>query len=308
MVKSCYTYRVILLLFWVLGSMGCGGERRQAIEDAPLISIRIPDENGGEMRFRDPPVRIVSLSPSMTEIVFALGEQSRLAGVSQSCDYPDAARLYQQITTFPEIDRESILALNPDCILATADIFSPAQALWFRQQGIPVVYQAYPDLSSVWKGIGHIARLCGSRPEALAVVDSLVKVAQGIQERPRAAGSVAILVNSAPLMIAGGQGFLNDLIHAAGGKNIGSAFKRDYVETDAEFLMKENPDFLVVPARDDYEALAFLEQHPRLSAMGAVAGKRIFRVDPSVFLRPGPRSLQALMEMRSILQPGEKDE
>lgn len=308
MVKRRYTQQVILLLLLVLEVMGCGGERRQAIEEAPLISIRIPDENGGEMLFREPPVRIVSLSPSMTEIVFALGEQNRLAGVSQSCDYPEEARLYQQITTFPEIDREAILSLNPDCILATSDIFSPAQALWFRQQGIPVVYQSYPDLVSVWKGIGHIARLCGSRPEALAVVDSLEKGAQEIQEKPRAGGTVAILVNSSPLMIAGGQGFLNDLILTAGGKNIGADFQRDYVETDAEFLMNKNPDFLVIPGRDDYEALAFLEQHPRLTGMGAVAGKRIFRVDPSVFLRPGPRSVQALMEMRSILQPGDSDE
>jgi iron complex transport system substrate-binding protein len=294
----------ILLIFLLFILVACESERKQAIEQAPLISIRIPDENGKEMIFPDPPKRIVSLAPSMTEMMFAIGESKRLIAVSQACDFPKEAQLLQQVTTFPELDRETLLSLQTDCILATSEIFSPAQVLWFRQQGIPVIFQSYPNLESIWSGIEQLGILSGSSDFSFQIGDSLRKETHRIKQEQKTQQSIVLLVNASPLMIVGKGGYLNDLLETAGGQNPGSAFNRAYVEVDAEFLLKNNPDFILIPAKDELEALAFLQKYPQLSGLKAVQGKRLFRVDPSIYLRPGPRSIQALQEVYSILHPG----
>jgi iron complex transport system substrate-binding protein len=290
---------------WVVLSLSCGGDRLKTIEDAPVISIQITDDSGEMLSFREAPQRIISLAPNLTEMMFFLGESHRLSGVSQACDFPDEARFLNQVTTFPEIDREAILALEPECLLATSEIFSPAQTDWFRQQGIPVLYQQYTDLESVWKGMEQLAMLCGNKSKGKAICDSFRMEVASIRQSARSAHKVCILVNSAPLMIAGRNSFLHDIIEVAGGNNSGEAFERAYVEVDAEFLLQENPDFMVIPAREDSEALAFIERYPALRKLQAVEGKRIFRVDPSVYFRPGPRSLEALKELHAILHPGD---
>lgn len=295
-------YIRFIFLFLILTA--CNGTRDRAIEDAPLISIRISDEQGKEMVFKDAPTRIISLAPSLTEMMFALGESDRLIAVSQACDFPDSTQLMQQIITFPELDRESVLGLAPDCILATSEIFSPAQVLWFRDQGIPVVYQQYSDLESVWKGMEQLGILGGGTEFAKRVCDSLRNETEKVRSSTRTALTMALLVNTSPLMIVGKGGYLNEILEIGGGKNIGARFNRAYVEVDVEFLLKENPDFLLVPAKNDHEALLFLQQYPQLNKLSAVQEKRIFRIDPSIYLRPGPRSIQALQEVQSILHPG----
>ncbi len=306
-VQNRYGFQWLLFIrvFMVLlMSMACNGDRIKTIEDAPLISIQIKDESGEVLSFREAPQRIVSLAPNLTEMMFALGESDRLVAVSQACDYPDEARLLNQVITFPEVDREAILALKPECIIATSEIFSPAQTDWFRQQGIPVLYQHYPDLESIWKGMEQLSLLCGNSSAGKVLCDSLRMETAKIRKTEASTKKVCILVNSAPLMLPGRKSFLNDMIEAAGGINPGGAFDRAYIEIDAEFLLQQNPDFIVIPSRDDQEALAFLSRFPSLSKLKAVEGKRIFRVDPSLYFRPGPRSLDALKELHSILHPG----
>lgn len=302
--KESYIIVYIRFIFLFLVLSSCSEQRNRAIEEAPLISIQLKDENGKEILFKDAPGRIVSLAPSLTEMMYALGESDRLIAVSQACDYPDAAQLKLQVSTFPELDRETILGLEPECILATSEIFSPAQVQWFRNQGIPVIFQQYPDLQSVWSGMEQLGVLCGNSDYAHSVCDSFRNVTERIRKSPRTSFNLALLVNSAPLMIVGKESYLNDLIEIAGGKNIGSAFNRSYVEIDVEFLLQKNPDFLLIPAKDDQEALLFLQHYPQLSQLAAVQGKRIFRIEPSVYLRPGPRIIEALQEVQSILRPG----
>lgn len=299
----------ILLVISLFLIAACTDERSRKVEDAPLISIRIQDDLGQTLIFPEKPARIISLAANITEMIYAVGGEGSLVAVSQACDFPPEAQKQKNIvSTYPELDTESILMQNPDCILATGEIFPATMVSWFQQYKIPLVFQQYDSLEDVYRNMEQIALLCGRAGQGKIVVDSLRALSDSIEglAEGEIQYSVAVLAGSSPLNLNAGSSYMNDLIRIAGGRNIAGALKGAYAEVTPEFLLKENPDFILIPATSEADALMFLSRYPALSALKAVREKRLIQVDPFVYFRPGPRTVQALMEIHSILHPGEK--
>jgi iron complex transport system substrate-binding protein len=152
-----------------------------------------------------------------------------------------------------------------------------------------------------------LTTLLACKSEVKEKIAHLRTVRDSVQQKHAKAlrPKVVILVNATPLCIAGGQSFMQDLITIAGGQNIGKDLKQAYPEITSEFLIQQDPDFIILPARDESSALEFIIQHPELNTMRAISEKRLILVDPDLYLRPGPRSIEALIEIASLLHPGE---
>jgi len=298
--------RIIGLLICLVFS-ACNNERQSAVASAPLISIHYTDDLGNTLNFPNTPERVISLAPNITEMMYALGAEDRLIACSQACDYPLATQLLPRVFTYPELDTESILGFNPDLILATTEIFPAELGAWFGNYKIPVLFQSYTSLSDVYRNMEQLSVLLGMEEKGKSITGKMRSVSDSIAlaHSKQTQYSVMILVNANPLCIAGKRSYMDDLIRMGGGKNIGGLMDQAYPEVSLEFILKQDPDFILLPAKDDASALQFITQNPILASLNAVREKRLIRVNPDVYFRPGPRTLEALIEIADLLHPGE---
>lgn len=293
-------------LFWLLLLLGlaCGDrDRRRLVESAPLISQTYTDDTGRRLQLRDRPQRVVSLAPSITEIVFAIGAEAKLAARSQACSYPPEAAAYPEVTTFPQLDLEELQATEADLLLTTDEIFTPDDLAHLERTGLPVYVQRYRHLADVYRGIRRLGELLDRGPAAEALADSLARLEAHITDSTR--GQVhyrtMILVSNDPLKVVGGGGFLNELVEKAGGLNIYAEHPDAYPITTVEEILKLQPEYLIIPSRQTGIYADLLVQYPALYNTPADVAKQVHVIDPDLLYRPGPRMLSGLLALTTIL-------
>jgi len=287
--------------------LSCTSSIDKAIEDAPMISVTVIDDSGAQINLPSIPTRVLSLAPNITEMIYAIGGESKLTGVSQACNYPAEAQTKNTvIQTFPETDLEAIISLNPDLILVTDELFSPEIIQKLKQSGIPVYIQKYQKLSDITRNIRVLGKLLQNENKAVMLADSLDEICSTIMEKTQyeIKYPVAFLINDEPIMIAGKKSFIQEMIKLAGGKNIGTSLDRSYPEVSPEFLIRENPEFILVPG-DNVQAFSRLvSRFPGLFYLRASEQKHIIEVEADLFLRPGPRTFIGLIKLTKILHAG----
>ncbi|MCX7971347.1 MAG: helical backbone metal receptor [Negativicutes bacterium] len=243
-----------------------------------------------------PATRIVSLSPAYTEIVFALGAGEQLLADTDYCDYPAVARDKPHVGGFYNPDIERIVALEPDAVLADRAFHQPVIAR-LRAAGIRVWDFDTGSLSDIAGTIDAIGRLTGREPAAaalLAGVDTARRPAAA--NRPR----VFVQLQSQPLITAGRQSYIDDLISAAGGANVAGEKQRPYTVCDIEDLYRWQPDIYIIAGKPSSSDRAFVDR-PAARDIRAVASGRVYWIDDDLIGRPGPRVYEALAEMRQII-------
>lgn len=263
----------------------------------------------------EPPARIVSTSPSITETLYALGLGSRVAGVTSFCTYPADARGKTKIGTFLEPDYERILALKPDLVLVFKNpigVSGRLSALGLRTADVEM-----DTVESVYASITAIGALTGTSERARALTASLKRDLEVV----RLAGSkhaktkVLFLVGRAPgtlqSMVGAGPGtFLDQLLRLAGGVNMLAASPIQYPKVSLEQILAEDPDVII--DMGDYahatgandarrrEELALWKPYGQLRAVRA---GRIHAVTASHFVVPGPRMNAAARDFLEFLHP-----
>jgi iron complex transport system substrate-binding protein len=263
---------------------------------APGTTRELTDEIGRTIRVRPNPARIISLAPSVTETLFALGLGDRIVGVTSYCDYPPEARTKESVgdTLRPSIER--IIALKPDLvIISTASQLEQALGR-LDELGIPVYVSTPRDLDSALRSIERIGEIAGIAERAREVTVELrsrieavrLRVAAG--NRPR----VLFILGSEPLITAGRASFINDLIERAGGRSISADETAEYPQFSLETAVARQPEVIFLQAGED-ELPARLKQTP------AALGGRVHRLDDALLLRPGPRVVDGLEQMAATI-------
>ncbi len=263
----------------------------------------------------EPPARIVSTSPSITETLYALGLGSRVAGVTSFCTYPADARGKTKIGTFLEPDYERILALKPDLVLVFKNpigVSGRLSALGLRAADVEM-----DTVETVYASIAAIGALTGTSERARALTASLKRDLEAV----RLAGSkhaktkVLFLVGRAPgtlqSMVGAGPGtFLDQLLRLAGGVNMLAASPIQYPKVSLEQILAEDPDVII--DMGDYahatgandarrrEELALWKPYGQLRAVRA---GRVHAVTASHFVVPGPRMNAAARDFLEFLHP-----
>jgi len=275
----------------------------------PLQETVIYDDFNTPITLAGPPQRIVSLAPNITEILFALGLGGRIVGVTRYCDYPAQALQKEKIGGMVDPNLEKIQALRPDLIIGFRG--NPLGILGkLRNLRFPVfVLDLGSSLDGLFQTIEKVGRVTRADGPAAAVVANLREKHQAVRQalgnsskRPK----VFLSVYGQGLWTCGAGSYLNDLLIQAGGLNIAGKTGRRWLQLNREQLINENPDVIIIMAKDKErfsQAGESFRADPRLKDVRAVKDNNIHLLDENVAGRFGPRLIDALEAVARILHP-----
>ena len=305
MKKNTFQFFFAVLLVTGLLLAAC----KPATEPEPKI-MGYEDDLGVTLEFADYPQRIVSISASTTEILFAIGAGNQVVGRDDFSVFPDEALGITSIgTLFGEIPTEAILTLEPDLVIA-AQIISEDQAQALRDLGLNVYWQANPTTyEDLWENLRNIAELTGHEDEAetlIADLDGRVKAVQEkvapLSEHPSVFYELDATDPANPWTTGSGT-FIDYIISMAGGTNAASALEGDYTQISAEGLIAVNPDVIILADAAYGVTPEIVAERPGWEAISAVVNGALYPIDPNLMSVPGPRLVNALEATAKILHP-----
>jgi iron complex transport system substrate-binding protein len=272
----------------------CGCHTRQVPNNSRLVA----DDLGRQVRVTSSPRRLVSLAPSVTEILFALGIGDRVVGVTTYCDYPPAAASIEKIGDTQRPNLEKILSLKPDLVIvSTASQLEEFMAS-LEHLGVPVYVNNPTDLGSLLESINRIGDVLGVPESAERLVSSLATRIRDVHSRVAglARPKVLVLVSTEPLMTAGGRTFISDLVTEAGGDSISADQTTDYPQFSLETALARRPEVIFLQAGGS-------DLPKQLLQTPAGRARRWYQLDDAVLLRPGPRIVDGLEQVARLLHP-----
>jgi iron complex transport system substrate-binding protein len=273
----------------------------------PSLPGNFTDDLGRDVQLDSIPQRIVSLAPSNTEILFALGLEDKVVGVTEFCNYPDAAKAKPKIGGFNTVDIERVVALGPDLILA-ASIHDKTVIPALEKVGLTVFALAPKTLDEVLASIALAGEVTGKSQEATRLVTSLEQRIKAVTDKTRAVMErprVLYLSWHDPLFTTGLGTIHHDLINKAGGENIAQDLL-GHKTIDLETVIQRNPQVIIVN-RGHGEAkdlpFSYVKNEPRLGVTEAVIAGRVYQIDADIIDRPTPRAVEALEQLVRFIHP-----
>jgi iron complex transport system substrate-binding protein len=286
---------------------GCKTKTTQeGAKETAAYPLAITDDVGRKVTVKKTPQRIISLAPSNTEILFALGLGNRVVGVTTFCDYPPGAKKKEKIGGFKDPNLEKVIFLKPDLVLATGGIQQPfIQEL--EKVGISVFVLHPKNLNQVIEGINKVGKITGRLEESKRLTDAMSKTITDIKnkvasQRKKSRPKVFVEIFSQPLYSAGTGTFIDDLIRVSGGKNIAAQAGSGYVVFSLENLLKEDPD-VYMAVKGSMNDPGLLKKRAGFSDLKAVKNNRVYVVDDNLVSRPGPRIVQGLKQIAKSIHP-----
>ncbi|MBS4030771.1 MAG: ABC transporter substrate-binding protein [Clostridiales bacterium] len=295
---------IVLFVIVAVASIvaGCGGGVQQPT--APVAPVgpypmTITDNVGRDVVITEEPLRIVSLMPSLTETLFALGLGERVVGVTSYCNYPKEALAIDNVGGLYDLNAEAILALEPDIVLAGKSSTVQEVLDVLEANGVTVVVIDPQSLAEIEDAIREIARLTNvpDRGEQFAAEvhsgrNAVSREFAGVDLdlRPR----VFILLDTDYLYTVGAGEFLSEMIEAAGGLNAAFNQGDGWLLLSEEVLFELDPDIIILTHPTQIFA------NPSWEGLQAIANGRVYTVDGDLVSRPGPRVAQGLTELNAV--------
>ena len=250
------------------------------------------DDTGERISLAQPAQRLISLAPSLTELIYAAGAGDKLVGVVEYSDYPEAATRVPLIGRFDRFDIERILALRPDVIFAWQSGNPPSTIDALRRLGL-TVYLAEPRyLESIPQQLQKIGQLAGTEITAARAVDDYNAQLTALRARYSNAEPVRVFyqVWGRPLMTAGGAELSNDLIALCGGVNIFGELSALAPKVNLEAVLKRDPEIIVASGQNE-ERPPWLDAWDQWTSLSAVRLGQVTFIDPDLTQRHSPRVL-----------------
>ena len=247
--------------------------------------------------------RVISLVPSITEIIYALGKDSLLVGNTIYCDYPEAAKQVYKVGDFSNPSLERILRKKPSLVFATL----PEQRNIIEELKINkiAVFTSKPkSVDSLFQEILDIGKSIEATDQANILVTALKNKLTEIQNKnPNIIDSpkVYIEISGTPITTVGNLSYVNDLIHYAGAVNVFADMNREYFVTNTEELIQRNPDIIII--LHPLVTKAQVKKRLGWSQMTAIKKGRTYTdLNPDYFFRPGPRFIYGVEDLANIVQ------
>ncbi len=290
----------ILLLVSLV--QGCAADRPRPDESGRQTVV---DDLGRSVSVRLPVRRVVTLAPSVTEILYAAGGLSTLVGVSTADDYPPSVTSLPAFSALP-VNFEAIVALQPDLVLATTQVNNPRDAKVLDELEVPIFFLRTQSLNDVLRNVRTVGMLVGTEKIAFHTADSLGRIIERLRNatdtlssRPR----VLVLLSEEKLFSFGIGSYIHDLIDLAGGKSITAQIERDAPILSEEFILVQRPDVILGTFPEHVGVAEILSFHPEWSGIPAIISGSVFAIPPDILLRPGPRNIEGSLKILAVLHP-----
>lgn len=317
--------RTIFVVSIILALTACGTPSADATLPAPEVNttqatstpfpqttfpLTIVDGLQRTLTLDAPAQRIVSLAPSNTEILFAIGAGPQVVGRDPLSDYPAEAQNVTDIgDTFIQLNTELIISLEPDLVLA-AEITPPEQVAQLEQLGVVVFWLANPtDFEGLYANLITVGQLTGHDPEAATLAESLrTRVSEvqntvaGESEKPVVFYEVDGLTDPNAPYTAGTGTFIDLIINAAGGQNAAGTLE-GYKQMSVEELLVQNPDFILLGDSAYGATPELVAQRAGWGELAAVQANQVLPFDDNLMSRPGPRMIDAVEQLARLLHP-----
>lgn len=268
--------------------------------------MTVTDMAGREVKIPAEPRRIVSLAPSITEILFALNLGDRVVGVTEFCNYPPEATEKPKVGGFSDVNMEKLLEVQPDLVLVAS--IHIAQVLpELEKLGLPALVVDAHDFPGVLESIRLVGKVAGAMEAAEALTAQMQeradKVAQAVKDRPRPRVYWEL---DSTLWTVGPGSFVQDLIERAGGQNIAADAEMAWVQLTAEAIIAADPEVIFLADHPWGESAETVKARPGWEKISAVVNGRIVELtqeQTDIVSRPGPRVIDALELIARALHP-----
>jgi len=274
---------------------------------ASARAATIPDMLGRPVTIPDGSLRLVSLSPSLTEIVYSLGREDWLVGVTDFCDYPPAARAKPRVGGTMTPDLERMLQVRPSLVLATAEGNPRDLVGHLTRVGVPVFAVKPEGYAGILDSIRVLGRALQAQAAAAALVRAMdaqeARIRRAVAGRPRP--RVLYLVWSDPWIAAGPASFIHDLLRIAGGENVVQARSVPYPRVSLEEVIARAPEVVLVASHlDTMVRPSTIVRDGLWQGVPAVRSNRVVPVPGDTIHRFGPRVVEGLEHLARAIHPG----
>ncbi|MBM3136693.1 MAG: cobalamin-binding protein [Chloroflexi bacterium] len=295
----------VLSIFLVLSIVltGCG---LTALKEPP---ISVGDGLDRQIQLDAPAARIISLSPPITEMLFAIGAGAQVVARDSFSDYPAEALDLPDIGGgFSEYDLETIIALDPDLVIA-GSIQTPELVQSLEELGLTVFYLANPvDLEGMLDAIRTLGKISAHNSEAEDLIAKLAARIQAVDEALENITPVTIFyeldaTDPAKPYTPGPGSFYSHLIGRAGGENIGDQLDTEWAQAGLEFILVNDPKFILLGDAMWGTTPESVAARPGWEALTAVREGRVLPFDDNLLARIGPRQVEGLEALAKIFHP-----
>lgn len=266
----------------------------------PVVTAReVRDDLGRSVQVPIEIKRAISLAPSLTEMVFAIGAGDKLVGVTTYCNYPAETATIEKVGDTQTPNIEKIIALRPQVVFVSTDSQLEAFMQTLAEQGIAVYVTNPKTLDEVFANMRRLGELFDDVDGAEKIVTSLSARARAVSDSKRGLDKprLFIQISNEPLFTVGKDSFLTALVEQAGGVSVTKDVPSGYPKLSKETAAALDPDVILLSDSEDNR-----EPNVALRDSKAVKNDRVFRINADIISRPGPRLVDALEVIASKLK------
>lgn len=290
------------------------GEDLVDVGEDVTYPINITDGLGNSITIDKEPERLVSIDPSQTEILFALGLDEKIVGVSNFCDYPVEALEKEKVGDAFAVNVEKIIELDPDIVFIYG-AGQPDAVEQMKANDITIISNESETIDEIFNSILQTGKIANVEEKADQLVKDMKEEKNNIINRVKDADKVRVFyeVWDQPLMTAGQGSFIDELITLAGGENVAADGQGAYPEYSVENMLEKDPEVYIVPdhAVDDGDLTGgevgdlkeAIKARPGYHVISAVKNNRIELLEPNIVSRPGIRIIEALELFARAIHP-----
>lgn len=292
------------LMIILLLAVGCAQVRPTVAPSA----VTVVDDAQRTVEIKGVPERIVSLAPSNTEILFALGLGDKVVGVTDFCDYPEEAKEIEKIG-FVEPNLEKIVDLEPDLVLYIGGAAQLEKTQTMEDLGLTVLVLTPSDIEGIFVDIELVGRATGSEDKAARLVSELRARMDEVLSRVTQAERKPLVfyeldaTDPTRPWTAGPGSFIDTLITMAGGVNLGASAEMEWAEFSTEEVIAQDPEIIILGDANYGVTVESVKERPGWGVITAVKEGAIYPIDDNLVSRPGPRIVDGLEELAKIIHP-----
>ncbi len=269
----------------------------------------VTDQTGRRVNVPEHPQRLVSLAPSITEDLYALGLGDRVVGDTDYCDYPPEAKHKPHVGAILNPSVEKIVILKPDLVVGTPEANRREVVDQLDRLGVPVYGVTAHSVDQTLSSIEDLGRVLGCEAESERLTQGLRGRVEAVTERVRGKvrPRVLFVVWYRPLVTAGPNSFIADVIRKAGGESIADNLHGEWPRLNLEDVISHDPDVILLPRAESFSpSLEEFQRMPGWKELSAVKSHRMYFVSDAIN-HPSARLIDALEEVARILHPQAMD-
>jgi iron complex transport system substrate-binding protein len=268
-------------------------------------ALTVVDQTGRTLTLPASPRRIVSLVPSVTEVLYAIGAQDALVGVTDFCDYPPEAKRKPHVGGMLSPNLETLVTLKPDLVVATRSGNTEETFDQLKRLGIPVYLVDPITVADVLRLVSDLGELTGHREGAAVVDKEIERRIAAVRDRVggRPLPRVLYVLWPEPLIVPGKGTLVSELIAIAGGASVTADQGQGYPRMSLEAAVGRAPEVIILARHGSRGGPAARQQWERLESMPAVKSGRLYMADGDLMHRYGPRFLVGLDSLARFIHP-----